>query len=176
MGCLFIVWLRALPQTVYPEPFNTVSFLLSGSVLLQSTLLGLMDWAVSGQYVVAWLIIGLAIAPFSKPNWNALRSALWVGLFIALLATGSILITNPSFWYSPSRNMDLITLFTSSLIASPLSLLSCIPISLSAAWLTSGEATPPEKIETVCECGAVFKSRPVFCSECGRQLTGSDAQ
>jgi hypothetical protein len=36
--------------------------------------------------------------------------------------------------------------------------------------LSSSEAKPPEKIETVCECGAVFKSRPMLCSECGRQL------
>jgi hypothetical protein len=26
----------------------------------------------------------------------------------------------------------------------------------------------PEKIETICECGAMFKSIPMMCSECGK--------
>jgi hypothetical protein len=66
--------------------------------------------------------------------------------------------------------VSLVSLFVTDLITAPLSLVSCIPIGMFAAWLSSSEAKPPEKIETVCECGAVFKSRPMFCSECGRQL------
>jgi hypothetical protein len=32
---------------------------------------------------------------------------------------------------------------------------------------------PPERIETICQCGVVYKSRPLLCAECGRSLTNS---
>jgi len=175
VGCLVIVWLLALPEPLYPEPFNIVWFLLLGSSLLQTSFEGLLLLDTSMLYLVTWLVTGIAVAPFSRSNWNALRTAMWVGLFLALFRTASILIIDPSFWSSPIRNMSLISLFAACLITAPLSLASCIPIRMSAAWLLSSKAIPPEKIETVCECGAVFKSRPLLCSECGRSLAAPDA-
>jgi hypothetical protein len=170
IGCFVIVWLQKTPQPVYPKPFDMIWFLFAGSSLLQTTLADPLAWNSFMRYFTTWIIVGIAITPFSRPNWNALRTALWVGVFLALFATASVLITNPYFWSSQTRNMSLVSLFITSLITALLSLVSCIPIGMFGARLLNSEVKPPEKIETVCQCGAVFKSRPMFCSECVRQL------
>jgi hypothetical protein len=126
------------------------------------------------SYLIIWIIIGLITGPFSKANWNTVRSTLWVGFILASFALASELLLNPGFWnleINPDRNYELIIHFASSLIIALLSL----PTALFSAYLVNrlGKQTElpvPTKIETVCECGAVFKSRPMLCSECGRRL------
>ncbi|MFW9788470.1 MAG: hypothetical protein ACFFE2_07860 [Candidatus Thorarchaeota archaeon] len=171
IGSMVIVMFLGLTQPVYPEPFNIFWFLFAGSYAIQTTLLNPLTLISVGLYILTWIVMGLVIAPFSKPGWNTVRSALWVGLIHAVLALMSTLFTEPGFWESASRNYQLLTKFTTSLLLSILSLPAAIPAAIIVERV-GREAEPPipSKIETVCECGAVFKSKPMMCSECGRIL------
>ena len=171
IGSLAITILLQLPQPAYPEPFNNVWYILAGSSALQNTLLNPATPLTVLLYVVSWIVIGLIIGLLSKPGWNTVRSAIWVGLILAIFALVSLLLLNPDFWSSSSRNMELLYQFATSLILSMLSLFSGIPTAMIVEKLgIESEMPVPSKIETVCECGAVFKSKPMMCSECGRTL------
>ncbi|MGY5855957.1 MAG: hypothetical protein RTS72_05105 [Candidatus Thorarchaeota archaeon] len=174
IGSTVIVILLGLAQPAYPDPFSLVWFLLAGSSALQSTLFHPLTPMLVILYLISWIIIGLVIGPFSKPGWNTVRSALWVGLIHALLALISLLFLDSEFWGSASRNFDLLSQFAASLILSLLALPSAFPISMIIDKLGRQAEPPiPSKIETICECGAVFKSNPMICSECGRTLNSS---
>ena len=176
IGSTAIVLLLGLAQPAYPEPFSVVWFLLAGSSALQSTLFNPLTPMLVVLYIMSWIIIGLVIGPFSKPGWNTVRSALWVGLIHALLALTSLLLLDSEFWGSASRNFDLLSQFTISLILSLLTLPSALPTAIIIEKLGRQAEPPiPSKIETICECGAVFKSNPMMCSECGRTLNSSSA-
>ena len=171
IGSLSITILFRLPQPTYPEPFNSVWYILTGSSALQKTLFNPASPFTVLLYVVSWILIGLIIGLFSKPGWNTVRSAIWVGLILAIFALVSLLLLNPDFWSSPSRNIGLLYQFSASLILSMLSLFSGIPTAMFVERFgIESEPPVPSKIETVCECGAVFKSKPMMCSECGRIL------
>lgn len=171
IGSLAITILLQLPQPAYPEPFNNVWYILAGSSALQNTLLNPATPLTVLLYVVSWIVIGLIIGLLSKPGWNTVRSAIWVGLILAIFALVSLLLLNPDFWSSSSRNIGLLYQFSTSLILSMLSLFSGIPTAMIVEKLgIESELPVPSKIETVCECGAVFKSKPMMCSECGRTL------
>jgi hypothetical protein len=173
-GSIVIVVLLGLTRPVYPEPFNVIWLLLAGSSALQSTLMGSLTPLVVIFYLLSWIVIGLIIGPFSKPGWNTVRSALWVGLIHALFSLISKLFLTPGFWESTSRNLDLLSMFTTSLILSTLALPSAIPTAMLIERLGREAELPiPSKIETVCECGAIFKSNPMVCSECGKMLQQS---
>jgi len=174
IGSGVIVILLGLAQPAYPDPFNMIWFLLAGSSALQSTLFNPLTPMLVVLYIVSWVIIGLVIGPFSKPGWNTVRSALWVGLIHAVLALMSLLFLDSEFWDSASRNFDLLSQFVMSLILSVLTLPSALPIAMIVDRLgRQAEPLIPSKIETICECGAVFKSNPLICSECGRTLNSS---
>ncbi|MFW9807560.1 MAG: hypothetical protein ACFFFK_12600, partial [Candidatus Thorarchaeota archaeon] len=95
----------------------------------------------------------------------------WVGLIHAIIALISLVLLDAGFWERASRNFDLLYQFSISLILSMLALPSAIPIA-SVVEKLGREAEPPipSIIQTVCECGAVFQSKPMICSECGRTL------
>ena len=174
IGSTVIVILLGIAQPAYPEPFSMVWFLLAGSSALQSTLFNPLAPMLVGLYISSWLIIGLVIGPFSKPGWNTVRSAIWVGLIHAVLALISLLFLDSEFWDSASRNFDLLSQFVTSLILSLLTLPSALPTALIVDRLGRQAESPiPSKIETICECGAIFKSNPLICSECGRTLNSS---
>ena len=171
IGSAVTVILLGLAQPTYPEPFNMIWFLLAGSSALQSTLFNPLSPMSLVLYVLSWVIIGLVIGPFSKPGWNTVRSALWVGLIHAIFALISKLFLEPGFWEIVNRNLDLLTLFMTAIILSILTLPSAIPIAMIVERLGRQAEPPiPSMIETVCECGAVFKSNPMICSECGKTL------
>lgn len=175
IGSLVIVILLGLAQPAYPEPFNMIWFLLAGSSALQSTLFSTLTPTVVFLYIFSWIVIGFVIGPFSKPGWNTVRSALWVGLIHAVFALMSLLFLNPSFWDSVNRNLDLLSQFITSLILSLITLPSALPMALISSRIgRQAEPPVPTKIETICECGAVFKSKPLMCSECGKTLTNDD--
>jgi hypothetical protein len=180
IGCYSLVALAGLlpPQPPYPEPFDTFWFLLNGSWVFQSTIQELFNQSLVSALVISWLIIGIVIAPFSRKGWNILRSTLWVGVFLTILALMFQLVEDPTFWditLNPTRNYDLLFQFITSIVVSLFALPSAIPITISIERaLQTGETPIPEKIETVCECGAVFKSNPLICSECGRILRQSE--
>lgn len=169
-----IVMLLGLTQPTYPEPYSLIWFILAGSSALQTTLLEPFTLMVFTLYILSWLVIGFIIGLFSKPGWNTVRSALWVGLILAIFALASELLLNPEFWnleINPNRNIDLIAQFASSLILCLLALPTALPTAYTIMKLGQKAELPiPNKIETVCECGAVFKSNPLICSECGRTL------
>jgi hypothetical protein len=171
IGSTIIVILFGLTQPAYPEPFNMVWFLLAGSSALQSSLFNPLTPVLVVLYIVSWLIIGIVIGPFSKPGWNTVRSALWVGLIHAVFALISLLFLDSEFWGSASRNFDLLSQFGTSLMLSILTLPSAVPTAMIFDRLgRQAEPPVPSKIETTCECGAVFKSNPIICSECGRTV------
>ncbi len=176
LGSCLIVWLLTLPRVVYPDPFDMVWFLLVGSAALQTTAAGLLNISTALVYFIVWLIIGLVISPFSKSNWNSVRTAVWTSVFLALFTTMSAVLLDPLFWTSGARNTRLIEFFATSLLFAPLALAAAVPVRVSVIRLRRKEAQFPENIETVCECGAVFKSKPMLCSECGRVLAASDSQ
>jgi hypothetical protein len=180
VGSYSLVILAGLPtsQPAYPGPFDMFWFLLNGSWVFQSTIQELLNQSLVGALVISWLIIGVVIAPFSRKGWNLLRSALWVGIFLTVLALVFQLVEDPAFWdinLNPTRNYDLLFQFGTSIVVSLFALPSAIPITISIERARrKGESPIPEKIETICECGAVFKSNPLICSECGRTLRHSE--
>jgi len=176
LGSCLIVWLLTLPRIVYPDPFDMVWFLLVGSAALQTTAAGLLNISTTLIYFIVWLIIGLVISPFSKSNWNSVRTAEWTGVFLALFTTLSAVLLDPLFWTSGARNARIIEFFATCLLFAPLALAAAVPVRVSVNLLRRKEVSSPGNIETVCECGAVFKSKPMLCSECGRLLAGSDSQ
>jgi len=171
IGSIVLTNLLGLSQPTYAEPFNIFWFLLAGSSALQNTLFSaITSWTVL-YYIISWCIIGFVVGLFSKPGWNTVRSALWVGLIHAVLALMSLLLLNPEFWSSSNRNFDLLFQFVTSLILSMLSLPLAQPTAMAVERLGRKAEPPiPLKIVTICECGAVFKSNPKICSECGRKL------
>jgi len=174
IGSTVIVIMLGVAQPSYPEPYSMIWFLLAGSSALQSTLFNPLSPMRIILYSVSWLIIGLVIGPFSKPGWNTVRSALWVGLIHAIFALTSLLFLNSEFWSSANRNFDLLYQFMTSLILSFLALPSALPTAMIVDKLGQKAEPPiPSKIETICECGAVFKSNPMICSECGRPLNSN---
>lgn len=173
IGSIVIVPLLGVPQPSYPVPYNAIWFILAGSSAFQRTIFSSPN--IVGLYILSWIVIGIIIGPFSKPGWNTVRSALWVGLIQAIFALISLVLLDTGFWESTSRNFDLLYQFSISLILSMLALPSAIPIA-SVVEKLGREAEPPipSIIQTVCECGAVFKSNPMICSECGRDLNPID--
>ena len=168
-----IVILLVLPPTEYPPPFGLFWMIFSGSDSLLASATGLLSSTTWISYIMAWIAIGLVTAPFAKSEWNAVRTALWVGVFISVFAVSSTFLLDPSFWTvdRDARNIYLVLQFASGIVHSLLSLVISIPLAtLLQKARRESDAPPPIKIETVCLCGAVFKSAPLMCAECGRTL------
>ncbi|NOR38886.1 MAG: hypothetical protein GQ580_04785 [Candidatus Thorarchaeota archaeon] len=173
VGSSMIAILLALPPTEYPSQFGLFWIIFSGSDSLLASAAGLLSSTTWMLYVMAWIAIGLVTAPFAKSEWNAMRTALWVGVFISAFAVSSTFLLDPSFWTidRDARNIYLVLQFASGIAHSLLSLISSIPLAtLLQKARRESDAPPPIKIETVCQCGAVFKSAPLMCAECGRSL------
>ncbi|TFG32645.1 hypothetical protein EU528_02865 [Candidatus Thorarchaeota archaeon] len=170
-GSIVVVTLAGLSNPMYSEPYSIIWFILSGSDALRLSLDGFLNPNVSIAYIVTWLIIGVIIGLFSKKGWNTLRSALWVGLILGILSLASIMLLDAGYWIAPTRNLELLYHFTGSIIISLSAMPGAIPITfLIERIMRQAEEPIPEKIETICDCGAVFKSNPLICSECGKQL------
>jgi hypothetical protein len=180
VGSYLIVALVGLspPEPPYPSPLNLIWAIFVGSQALKSTLQTIFQGQVAVLYLATWLLIGLVIAPFSRKGWNTVRTAVWVGVTLAIMALIGQLFENPTYWditLNPLRNYDLIYQFSISLVTSLLTLLSAIPLTIAIDRARqTGELPIPEKIETRCNCGAVFKSSPLICSECGAILRKPD--
>jgi len=173
VGSSMIVIMLAVPPTEYPSPFSQFWIVFSGSDSLLASATGLLSSTTWIIYVMAWIAIGLITAPFAKSEWNAVRTALWVGVFLSAFAVSSALLLDPSLWTldRDARNIYLVLQFASGIAYSLLSLVSSIPLAiLLQKARRESEAPLPIKIETICECGAVFKSAPLMCAECGRIL------
>jgi hypothetical protein len=177
IGSFTIMQFGVIEQPIYPEPYNLIGFLLAGSSALQSTLFGPLTVVLIVQYIAVWCLIGLIIGPFSKAGWNTVRSAIWTGLLLGIFALVSLLLLDSEFWGSVNRNLDLLSQFMTSLILTILALPTAVPTAMLIERIGKQAEPPiPTQIETVCECGAVFKSNPMLCSECGRELNSGNNQ
>ncbi len=172
IGSWLLVFILNLSQPTYPQEVAALWVLLAGSYSLSQSYAALFNPLMVVAYVVVWLVIGLVLAPFSKSGWNAVRTTVWTGVWISIWALTSILLLNPTFWNDPSRNWDLLILFTSTIITANIALVTTYPVArIIKSARRERELPVPEKIETICECGAVFKSKPLVCSECGRMIS-----
>lgn len=176
IGSFSLVTLAGLnsSQPPLPDPFKALWFLLNGSWVFQSTLQELFNQSLVTSLLLSWLIIGIVISPFSRKGWNLLRSVLWVGVLLTIFALMFQILENPSFWdvnLNPTRNYDLLFQLVTSIVVCLFALPSAIPITIAIEKVQQTKDPPiPDKIETKCECGAVYKSIPLICSECGRTL------
>ena len=171
IGSTILVVLNNLSDPSYLWPYNMIWFLLSGSDALRLSLDGFFNPSTSLGYILSWIVIGVVIGLFSKKGWNTVRSVLWTGLILGILALSSVLLLNAGYWESPTRNIDLLYHFVGCIIITLCAIPSAVPITFIIERITKQAEKPiPEKIETTCDCGAVFKSNPLICSECGKQL------
>jgi len=171
VGSLLLTILVGLSDPIYSWPYSMIWFLLSGSDALRLSFVGLFNPISSLRYILTWILIGVIIGMFSKKGWNTVRSTLWAGLILGILSLVSVLLLDPGYWIAPTRNFDLMYHFIGSIIISLCAIPSAIPITVIIERVRRQAEEPiPEKIETTCECGAVFKSNPLICSECGNQL------
>ncbi len=174
LGTICIVLLLSIPSTTYPDPFGALWFLFEGSVSLQSTLQNFISAYDVIAYIITWISIGFVASFFSRSEWNAVRTVIWAGVSIAVLSVTSRLLTDPLFWNSTDRNIVLVVMFMSAILASLIALVSSIPaVRIISNFRKESDLPPPDRIETVCQCGAVYKSHPILCAECGRLLTNS---
>jgi hypothetical protein len=171
IGSFVIVTLASIPKPPYPSPYDALWILLAGCQALQITGQQLLTVEHIPWYIITWLLVGIVTSPFSDSHWSAVRTATWVGVLITLFALVSLLLLNPAFWLSDTRNWELVIQLATSVVTSFLSLISSVPLVLLISKIQQQSEPPvPEKIETICECGAIFKSRPLICSECGKVL------
>ncbi len=171
IGSFVLVLLVGLTNPVYYWPYSTIWIILSGSSALKSTVNGISNSTTLLGYILTWIIIGMVISPFSKNGWNTVRSAVWVGIILGILSLVSVLLLDADYWTSPTRNINLVYHFVTSLGVSLCVIPSAFPSTLVIDRIKKQAEMPiPEKIETSCECGAIFKSNPLICSECGKQL------
>lgn len=169
-GSITLVLLLGATPPTYPSPFDQISYLLSGARLLLDTVPGFTSVGTVVPYVLSWLLIGVIASIFSTRGWNTVRTLLWSSLVSGLLVVISEALLN-DFWNSPSRNLDLVVLFGQMATFSMIALLTAYPLTLIKEMaLRKSEDPIPDRVETTCECGAVFRSNPLICSECGRIL------
>jgi hypothetical protein len=172
IGSWLLVFILNLSQPAYPQELIFLWGFLTGSQYLSHTYTVLSDPFTLVSYLLVWLIMGLIVAPFSKSGWNSVRTAIWAGVWISIWAVTSILLLNPEFWSDPNRNWSLLILFTSTIMTASITLLSAYPVTrIIRLAFRERELPIPERIEARCQCGAVFKSKPIVCSECGRTFS-----
>ena len=171
IGAAAIVALLGIPDPMYSWPYSSVWFILGGSNALKISFDGFLSQSTVVGYILSWVIVGLVISPFSKKGWNTLRTSLWAGIILGILSLASVILLDANFWTSPTRNIDLFYHFVMSFSVSLCAIPSAIPATIVITQLKKQSELPiPDKIETSCSCGAIFKSNPLICSECGTQL------
>lgn len=159
-----------LPQLLWPESVSSITFILEGSFCLMLYVVQTpYDYIIS--WLAAWMLVGVIISVFSKSKYNSVRTAMWTGVSFFILLLAGVFIQDPTFWQSTERNFFLLVWFIRSTLTSMLSLVSAIPLLvLKEKMVSEKEKVPPEKIETICTCGATYKSNPLICAECGKSL------
>ncbi|MFW9912562.1 MAG: hypothetical protein ACFFEU_08820 [Candidatus Thorarchaeota archaeon] len=172
IGSWLLVFILNLSQPAYPQEFIFLWWFLAGSHYLSHTYTVLSDPFTLISYLLVWLIMGPIVSLFSKSGWNSVRTAIWAGVWISIWALTSILLLDSTFWNDPNRNWSLLILFTSTIMTASITLLSAYPVTRIIRLASRERELPiPERIEARCQCGAVFKSKPIVCSECGRTIS-----
>ncbi|MGQ4910855.1 MAG: hypothetical protein ACP6KW_01675 [Candidatus Thorarchaeota archaeon] len=170
-GAVMLVYLTGAVDPGYMPPYDWGWIIIFGGNMLYLSLDGLLNPGTVWVYIFTWFIMGLIASAFSQRGWNTVRTAIWVGMVQGLLRLGHVLLTDSGFWASPDRNLQLVVLFSSSVLLALLIVPVAHPLAILRERIRRKAEPPiPSSIETVCECGAVFKSNPLICSECGRRL------
>ncbi len=165
------LWASGLEIPQYPSPYGIIGILLAAATALLNTFSIIASGIGILEHITAWLLIGLASGLLSKGKWNNVRTSVWIGIIIGVLHVASKLLLNPSFWNQSDRNLVILLSFVVVLPTSQITLVSSIPVSYLVRRIRADEPPQaPERIETRCQCGAVFKSNPMICSECGMIL------
>ncbi len=169
VGSVYIWYAMQGPKLDWPAPYDTIGFLFEGSsILVLYSETGAIDL---GIWFSGWAIAGIAIALFSTSKADSIRTMLWSGGCVFILLIVGVFILDPAYWNSTDRNLFLLIWLVRSVLTAPVALVSAIPLIVLRKKLVHEEETaPPEKIETSCVCGAIFKSKPLMCAECGRQM------
>ncbi len=165
-----LIEMNVLP---YPSPSDALWFLIAGGTILNSAVTCIFQPNFIIPYIGIWLIMGLIAGIFSISKSNTVRTALWIAVIIAILSILSAFLQNPSIWFGDmlERNSFLLAQFVQAIPTSLLSLPSAIPtVYVKRMLFSEAEPKPPNEIRTRCECGAVYKSKPMLCAECGREL------
>ncbi len=171
-GCILAVNLIVITNPLYPSNFQWFSLILFGSELLHPAIL-ITDSEYIIQFVLIWIIVGIFGGLSASSKWNTLRTALWFALIVSIVSLASIFILDPALWTTDQalRNVGILLHVVCALIMIPLTLPAAIPVWILLSKIQSEKEQPqPIKIETKCPCGAIFKSNPLICSECGEKL------
>ncbi|MHA1637076.1 MAG: hypothetical protein ACTSUO_05785 [Candidatus Thorarchaeota archaeon] len=172
IGSVLVVNLLQSVPIEYPEPFNAIWILLVGCTTLSNSLSGFTDVNVAFALLSTWILIGIVSGFFSESKWNSIRTAVWLGICIATISIIEINLMDSGFWGSEARNLTMLLHYISIIVFSMISLVGSVPVTLIITKLRKETDAPiPKEIITTCECGAVFKSIPLICSECGNSLT-----
>ena len=171
IGSTILVVIAGLQDPLLSWPYNMIWFIFSGSNALRLSIDGFLNSDVFLGYILTWLLIGVVVGLFSKKGWNTIRTVLWVGLILGIFSLTAVLLQDAGYWTAPTRNIELFYHFVGSIVVSLCALPSAVPTTVLLERLARQAEEPiPVRIGTTCECGAVFKSNPIICSECGRQL------
>lgn len=177
LGSYLAVALMQVSVPEYPSPFDTIGFLIAGGATLNSAISVILNSNVIITYISIWFIAGIIAGIFSVSEGNTIRTALWIGGIIGVLSVLSAFLQNPSMWFGDmvERNSFLLAQFIQAIPTALLSVPTAVLVAhIKGKLLTETEPEPPKQIRTVCECGAIYKSKPMLCAECGRVLHGSD--
>ncbi|TXT57668.1 MAG: conserved membrane protein of unknown function [Candidatus Thorarchaeota archaeon] len=172
IGLIISVLIFNPVMIVYPSPYDILTPLLQGSHVLQD-ISYLLNLETAPVYFIIWIMIGGISGIVSSSKWNTFRTAVWTGVVIAIFSLMSTLLQNPSFWTGnqTERNVAILLQFIQAISISQISVISAAPtVIIKKKIREDTEREAPSSIETICDCGAVFKSNPIICSECGKVL------
>ena len=164
--------LLATSIPAFPQSVQSIVPILVGAQLLHPTSV-VNNYELLPPYIIIWLIIGIFSGLFATSKWNTLRTSLWTSILVVLLSLITMFILDPTLWTANQlqRNWGIILHSIAGLGVIPVTLPTAIPVySIIRRIRTEAEQPQPEKIETRCTCGAVYRSNPLICSECGRTL------
>ncbi|MHA1960177.1 MAG: hypothetical protein ACW99U_08105 [Candidatus Thorarchaeota archaeon] len=173
VGASLTVNIQGLVSPSYPAPLDIGWFILAGSESLVSSVLDAMNPTDALVSIAVWIIMGMIAGLAANSRWNTVRSVLWMGALVAILGLVSVFALTPGLWFQEqaARNAMILIRLLTALTISTVSMIGALPTTvLIQAARKKTFAVPPERIVTRCECGAVFKSKPLICSECGRVL------
>ncbi len=170
VACVVISFMSGIPLSTYPDPFNQIGFILDGPPLLETAYFSFFNARSLVNLLIVIVFSGIVLVLFSKNQGSVVRTILWMGASLGSIHVASVLLMNPAFWTSADRNFALLMIYIQNILISIPTIVASVPLMRFKAWLNRGEVLIPPKIETICECGAVFKSRPMICSECGKTL------
>jgi hypothetical protein len=171
VGCFLSISLIHSQIPEFPPLVEFLSPIFLGSELLHPNYITTLE--LIGPFILLWLPIGLISGVSASSYWNSIRTVFWCIIFVVLFSLLSIFIQNPLLWTEDQalRNWSIILHFVGALVVIPITLPFAIPVVYVIRKIQAEVEQPkPEKIETICTCGAIFKSNPLICSECGSRL------